>query len=212
MPDMKYLVHQGDCISSLAFKFGVSIDKMWNHSANARLRQERQDLNVLKPGDIIFIPARELKEENGATEQRHRFRRKEVPAKLCLRLLDWEDRPRGNLRYVLMIDGISRSGMTNPNGEIDEWISPNARRAILHIEEQDGTEEYELSLGHLDPVSEASGVIQRLTNLGYHCGGATALGEQTYAALRAFQNKYNLSPTGQADAETRQKLQEIHEA
>lgn len=85
MPE--YKVKQGDCASSIAQKSGLFWETVWNHSKNAKLRNKRSDPNVLCPGDLIFIPDKEEKLESCATEQRHRFQRKGVPAKLRLRIL-----------------------------------------------------------------------------------------------------------------------------
>ena len=77
-----YTVKQGDCISSIAQKHGLFWDKVWNHPKNANLQERRKDPNVLSPGDVVFVPDKDEKEESGATEQRHRFKRKGVPEKL----------------------------------------------------------------------------------------------------------------------------------
>jgi N-acetylmuramoyl-L-alanine amidase len=67
----------------------------------------------------------------------------------------------------------------------------------------------ELDLGALDPVFEATGVRERLHNLGYladvgDAGAATG-------ALKAFQEDKGMSPTGVLDATVRQKLQQAHD-
>ena len=92
MPIEHEITH-GDCIDSIALRYGFFPDTLWNHSANADLKQLRKDPNVLFPGDKLVIPDLQLREENGATEKRHRFRRKGVPAKLHLRFLKAKDPP-----------------------------------------------------------------------------------------------------------------------
>lgn len=89
----EYQVKSGDCINSIAFNHGFFWETLWNHGQNSELKNKRKDPNVLKEGDVIHIPDLTLKEESGATEQRHRFRLKAVPAKLHLRFLKPKDSP-----------------------------------------------------------------------------------------------------------------------
>ena len=83
-----YTVKQGDCISSIAQKHGLFWDKVWNHPKNSRLKEQRKKPSILYPGDVVFVPDKDKKEESGATEQRHRFRKKGAPAKLRLRIME----------------------------------------------------------------------------------------------------------------------------
>ena len=80
-------VRQHECINSLANRYSLFSETIWRHSNNAELRSLRQNPNILNPGDEVFIPDMEIKQEAVATEQRHRFRRKGVPAKLRLQIL-----------------------------------------------------------------------------------------------------------------------------
>lgn len=86
MPD--YKVKQGDCISSIATRHGLFWEKVWNHPKNSRLKEQRKDPNILYAGDVVFVPEKDKKEESGATEQKHRFRKKGTPAKLRLRIME----------------------------------------------------------------------------------------------------------------------------
>jgi hypothetical protein len=204
----KYIVEQGDCISSIAYEHGFFWDTLWNHVENAQLKQDRKDPNILFPGDEVFIPDKEEKTESCATEQRHRFCKRGVPSKLRLRLLD-NDEPRAKVDYILIVDGQIFSGTTDAEGRLEHTIPPNAESATLIIgEEQD---EYKLKLGHIDPIDEISGIQHRLNNLGFDCGEVDGvLDEETKLALRKFQKKYEIPETGQPDSETRRKIQELH--
>jgi hypothetical protein len=84
---MDYQVNSGDCISSVAFNHGFFWETLWNHGDNSELKSKRKDPNILKEGDVVHIPDLTLKEESCATENRHRFKLKGVPAKLKLRLM-----------------------------------------------------------------------------------------------------------------------------
>lgn len=83
-----YEVNAGECVSSIAFEHGFYWRTLWDHSSNAALKARRKDPNVLLAGDVVHIPDLTLQEESGATEARHRFQLKGVPAKLRIRLLE----------------------------------------------------------------------------------------------------------------------------
>ena len=82
-----YVVSGGECISSIAFDHGFFWETLWNDPDNAELKSTREYPNVLLEGDRVTIPELRLHNENGGTEEKHRFRKKGVPAKLILRFL-----------------------------------------------------------------------------------------------------------------------------
>ena len=87
----EYKGNSGDCISSIAFNHGFFWETLWNHGSNSELKSKRKDPNILKEGDVVHIPDLTLKQETCATEARHRFKLKGVPAKLRLRLVKNKD-------------------------------------------------------------------------------------------------------------------------
>jgi Putative peptidoglycan binding domain len=205
----EYEVQQGDCLNSIAHRAGHFWRTIWDHPNNAELKQKRGDPNVLLPGDRLTIPPPELKEVSRPTEKRHRFVRKGEPAKLRLRVLFEDDRPRANQPFRLIIDGSLSSGVTDSDGKLEVPIPCDAQRGKLIIGPDETT--VELALGSVDPITEISGVQGRLNNLGFNCGEPGAvLNNSTKAALKYFQKKNNLAETGVPDAPTRQKLQEAH--
>jgi hypothetical protein len=73
---IEHIVKKGESILSIADKYGLLSDSVWNDPTNSKVRSKRQYPDRLTPGDILYIREKEIKEESGATEQRHRFRRK----------------------------------------------------------------------------------------------------------------------------------------
>jgi hypothetical protein len=205
-----YTVKQGECIESIAFKHGHFWQTVWDHPNNQQLRSARTSHNVLLPGDKVFVPDLRQKQETGATAQRHRFRRKGVPCRLVM-IFKHEDQPRANVPYVLEVDGKLFSGKTDAQGGIRHPVPPNARRGKITLGTGDETEEYYLRLGGLDPITEVSGIQQRLRKLGFGSGEVDGvLGPETQAAIRAFQAKHGLNETGEPDQATRDKLKQEH--
>jgi murein L,D-transpeptidase YcbB/YkuD len=197
----KHKVKQGECILSIAENNGFFWETLWNSSDNSDLKRKRENPNELEPGDIVVIPDKQLKEVTGGTEQKHRFRRKGVPAKLRLQVKR-NDEPRANVPYQLTIDGDTKTGQTDSNGIIEEAIPPNAVQAELKIGDVGNEEIYTFNLGTLDPIDTDNGIKGRLRNLGYD------VTRNLSDAIRAFQVKEGLQDTGVADEATKAKLVE----
>lgn len=194
----------GECLSSIGFQYGFSPETLWHHEANTALRELRKDPYVLLPGDEVVIPDLQLGSVAIETGRRHTFRRKAVPAKLKLRLVR-NDAPRAGERYELHVDGRVLTGSTDADGRLEHMIPPDAREGTLLL--RGGVERYALKLGHLDPISEPSGVKARLKNLGLYRGPITGgLDADAAEALRAFQTRRGLLATGQIDEPTRAAL------
>lgn len=195
-------VKEGECISSIAHRYGHFWETLWDDPGNSELRELRKDPNVLQPGDVVMIPDKKLKEESGAEGKRHRFRLKGVPARFQLTLQE-NGEARADVEYVLEIDGELHRGRTDDEGKIDHPLPRGARRGKLILDEE---EEYVLDFGDLDPVEEERGAIQRLDNLGY-LGSSEG---DTQAAIRQFQEEYGLELTGDLDDATRDALVTAH--
>src|SRR5205823_8856403 len=158
---INYSVKEGDCISSIAFENGFFPDTIWNNPNNAELKAKRKDPNILMPGDVVFVPDKRIKELSEPTNQVHKFRVKNVPAKLNLRLL-FDGEPRRSETFTLDIDGKISIDKTDSDGNIKISIPPNAKNGKLTIGTGERKMEYDLELGRLDPVDKISGVQARL--------------------------------------------------
>ena len=207
---INHTVCQGDSVISLSETHGLFAVTIWNDPGNTGLRQKRADMNVLMPGDVVVIPDKRQRLEKRPTGQTHRFRRKGIPAIFRFQIFDMHI-PRASQHYTLTVDGVELRGTTDGSGILEQYIPAQAKEGKLVI----GDDKFQLNFqfGYLDPVNELSGIQKRLNNLGYDCGTEDGtLNDATTQALLAFQRASDLPRTGEADAATKKKLEEIHDA
>jgi N-acetylmuramoyl-L-alanine amidase len=148
-------------MNSIAFDAGFFWRTLWDHPGNAELRRTRGNPMVLRKGDRVTIAEKEPRIETGATEQRHRFRRKGVPAIVSLRFLE-EGEPRANVPCLITIDGLRTERSTNGDGVLVVPIPPNAREGHVELGKGEDRVIYQLDLGCLDPHGTVRGMQQRL--------------------------------------------------
>jgi hypothetical protein len=218
-----HIVDQGDHLTSIACEHGFKdTSAISAHPENKELLDKRADPNVLLPGDSVFIPEAQSREETGPTEQRHRFKL-HIP-KILLRIIlkDPDGKPHQNAAYLLKLRYRRKDrefrGTTNAEGLLKQEIPADAQSAYLALDSLGLF--YELRIGHLDPVREdkegkavITGVKARLTNLGFDCGSVDGeLDPQTREAIKEFQRRYleQSEPTGELDARTLDALQKEH--
>ena len=212
---IEYVVKQGDCIASIAFKHGFFPETLLSAPQNENIRKKRLNLNILMKGDTIFVMDKREKFIPISAENKYRFRRKGVPDMLHLVLAEEDGTPCSRLNYCIDIDGHKRSGKTNKDGVIRHVIKPYARKARLWIEDEpeDGNlkEIYEIHLGDLNPITEESGVLMRLRNLGYYDGSVEGpIDDGVALAIEEFQEYEGLTVTGKLNDETTQRIEEKH--
>lgn len=207
---IQHTIRQGDSITSLAEKYGHFVETIWDHPDNAQLKELRQDMDILMPGDVVVIPDKRLKEVKKPDKKKHVFKRRGVPAIFRMQVFTM-DQPRANEAYRLNIDGRTLEGTTDDQGVLEQHVPTGAREGVL-IFDSDGTRMI-LQFGHLNPIDDLSGVQQRLKNLGIYFGPED--GQESPAltsAIQAFQSRMDLEPTGELDQPTRDKLEELHDS
>ena len=211
MPE--YKVKQGDCISSIAEKYGLFGEKVWDHPNNSRLKEKRKDPNILYPGDKVFVPEKEKKEKSGNTEQRHRFKSKGKRRYLRLVIQDPQENPLVRKPYILEIDGRlledpgATESKTDNNGVIEHQIPAGANKGRLSIDNEIWT----LKLSSLDPLETIEGIQGRLNNMNYQVGPIDGIeGPRTREAIRNFQRDYDLVVDGKCGHKTQEKLKKVY--
>lgn len=190
------VVTSGMCLGAIADASGHFWETLQELPANKEVLQGYREAHMLRQGDRITVPPLQQKEEACAMNRRHRFRRRGVPEKLRLRMVDIFE-VMANEPYILVVDGERRDGTTDADGLLDEWIAPGAQSAILYI----GEDTYELLLGALQPASTLPGAMAHLLNLGY-LFEPTEVEAEIRAAIGAFQVDRFLEPTFALDETT----------
>jgi len=197
----QHKVRGGECLASIAAHYGFSVDTIWNLADNSSLKEKRKDPNTLVPGDVVVIPDRREKLVSCETAKTHRF--KLSAGSTIFRLQMFEDEEAlANQEFELKIEGKSYTGTTDDQGLLEVTIPANAVDGLLIIGPD--RKVFELRFGHLQPITEPKGVEARLRNLGF-------LDPDIEHALRAFQKRFGLEETGEADQATTDKLTELHD-
>jgi len=233
-----HIVRQGESVMSIAEGNGFLCETLWNHPKNSGLKTKRGDPDVLMPGDVLHIPDRGEKKESAGVEQCHNFKRKGIPAvvRVVLRKPKEEpdekveqkatdpsefeepepkaadDQPMADVPYKVYADGkLVKDGKTGGDGKIEAKIPPAARGAWIVLDPGTPKERtVNLNIRGMDPIEEVPGVCKRLNNLGFPCPVEEEVTPAVADALRAFQRKNGLEPTGEADAGTRDHLKKAH--
>ena len=205
-----YVVQAGECLESIAVVHGFFWQTLWDLPENADLKRVREDPMVLRAGDRITIPELRLKHEQRATEARHRFRRKSVPAKMRIRFLD-DDVPLSGVSYTVKIDGRVQQGRTDADGFIEFLIPPDAKQGTVELKDGEETRLYTLQLGQLDPHDSVAGVQHRLSNLGFYTGPIDGKKSgELQQAISDFQMAHALEVDGMLNDSTCEAIRDAH--
>jgi hypothetical protein len=209
-----HIVKQGECLSVIASRHGMSWKQLWDDPGNEKLRERRKDPNVLYPGDEVAIPEAKrsrvaLTLDASTTVVR---RRAGGTSPFTLKLLDASGKPLANTEYKFTVGSETRTGRTDKAGMLREELALDVDAAVVEF----GGKRYELEIGHLNPLEETddaglSGAQARLKNLGYRIPAIDGKkNDATERALRKFQADEGLDVTGELDDATRARLRERH--
>lgn len=227
-----HVIQPGECVDSIAFRYGVLADAIWDHEKNAELRKTRERRDVLLPGDEVFIPPVRRKTEAVSTSRSTTFIAKRALRDIRLKLVKDpktapspppmlkpneydaplpaapKSEPWAEVQVEIVCQGFRWSGQTDGEGKLRAQVPMGLSRAEMIV--AGGTEDerhFDLRFGALDPVNTPSGIAQRLSNLGYRAQAQQQSTPELVNALRSFQHARGLPITGEADEKTRAELQ-----
>ncbi len=212
-----HTVEQGEYLSQIASQYGFrSYETIWNHPSNAALKQKRDNPNVLLPGDRLFIPEKRDSPQGRPTDNKHQFQVTSTKLSLRLRLTNRFDNPIANRRCALEFNGERKVLSTTGEGQVETPIPQTTHQAHLTLDDPiNGPLQQDLRVGDLDPVTEPSGQLARLVNMGYYLGEQdTVDDEQLRSAIEEFQcdhhQDYNLTVDGVCGPKTQNALKQVY--
>ncbi|MFO0548748.1 MAG: peptidoglycan-binding domain-containing protein [Polyangiaceae bacterium] len=208
-----YIIRRGDHLQALAFERGATVDEVWNHASNDKLRALRASPDVLSPGDVIYLPISKL---SGASLRKQSTN--QYQATVPLQRLELELRFTG-CELAPETPGCTvdpASGARVTKEEVGESASPSQKIVRVTLECPITTKtilldvvnferKYQLVVGDVDPSTTVAGVAKRLENLGYLTSGGPIEEADVPRAVKAFQRAAGL-PEGELDQATRDAL------
>ncbi|MFW3899039.1 peptidoglycan-binding domain-containing protein [Pseudomonas putida] len=211
---IRHTISAGESTISLSELHGHFAQTIWADPGNESLRQGRQDMNALLPGDELTIPARRRKTIAASIGKRYVLQRKGIPAIYRLQVRSG-GRPVGRCAYLLTVDKhLVLDGWTDDNGVLATWLPAQSREGVLEIQSNGYWSDLTLRLrfGGLGPLEDDQGVAHRLANLGIlvRREGAPSA-DELEAAVRTFQGLQGLEVTGRIDSLLRERLYAVHD-
>ncbi|MEZ4298384.1 MAG: peptidoglycan-binding domain-containing protein [Polyangiaceae bacterium] len=210
-------VRLGDCIGSLAKQYGFAdYKKIYDDAANATLKNDRKNPNVLAEGDTVQVPDKAPKEADALAGTAHKFKVKVLETLVRIIVQDDTGAAIADKKYKLTVGAATFEGKTAADGKIEHPIDAGEKNGTLELWIKEGAGidglKMDLELGALEHESKDRACQARLLNLSFECGGTGgALDDATKAALRGFQKANGLTVNGNLDNATRDKLRTIHE-
>ncbi|MCP3940950.1 MAG: peptidoglycan-binding protein [Desulfobacteraceae bacterium] len=212
MPTYK-IKKDNECILTIAEKHKFKKwEKIYDHPKNEFLKTtHRKDPMCLKKGDEIYIPPKEQKKEACQIYKINKYVVPVLKSYFSIQLRDHRDQILAGVNYKLEIENKEFTGQSTQEGVVEEEISLKDEFGYLTIWPFKDFPEKEIrwrvKLGHLDPVNTTTGQQGRLNNLGSQVGFIdNEKGPVTDQAIKKFQQKNNLTVSGEANPDTQEKL------
>ena len=210
-----HVVKQGERLATIADMYGVSPTIIYADPDNADLWKKRPNPNQLMPGDEVSLgdpnrpsdlptgAAHTLMISDGGDETLSIFLGSRTDASYAGRKFELKVGDR-TVQDTVPDDNVivADIALGSDSGELKVWLSGDPEVIAT----------WTLQIGHLDPITEVSGVQARLNNLGYDAGDVDGNeDDDLQAAVAAFQDDVGLAPSGQVDDDFRAALDQAHD-
>lgn len=209
----KHKVRRGEHLARLAYQHGHrSVFDIWDHEANAGLRERRLDPGVLRIGDEIEIPTAEPFEFHGLAVGRRHVIEVDLPyPSVRVQFAFANELPIVGPDVVVRaeFDGETVEVATDAEGIFEVELFPETENVSFTTLGR----KLACTFSTLQPVDTFAGIHDRLANLGYDPGGRTARrprdGVAFLSAVQEFQCDHGLKIDGDPGDDTQLKLLEI---
>jgi hypothetical protein len=210
----RHVIKQGEYLAELAYRHRFDEADVWDDPANAELKEKRPNPQILAPGDVLHVPEKK-RQPVALTVGGNNSYRAEVPMGVVILGFVKEGQPWAGEPFE--IESLGVKGETDAEGRLMISAPVTTREVLVLFPRR--CEYYAVRIGDLDPISEPSGVRQRLGHLGHHgwllAGLGEAPGEHDPAwdalMIAAFQRAEGLLPaSGEMDDPTRDRLLARH--
>jgi hypothetical protein len=185
---------------------------VWGHSKNEELRKARSSAFILRSGDVLHIPEpaprRWLSVKVGAP---NRFVVTLPKVKITVTFLSL-GKPLASEPYTIQELPDLKGLTTDGSGTLTFDAPVSLEIATLEFTAHGLIQE--LRIGHLDPITSTSGVVQRLRNLGFLADTERLIDELddplASQEIANFQAAHGCPVTGTLDDASRKKLSDVH--
>ncbi len=171
-------VAAGETVSSIAASYGFTDweAKVWNAAENAQLKEKRINPNTLLPGDEVFIPELEQKQEGRPVDAWHQFHVKRNKRFLRVKLQNADDTAIANRPYTIEPEPtfrgvfVQKNQTTSAEGMVEEEIPHTLTKATLVLPEDNLR--VKLQVGFLQPLPASEPVEGPSLDVGGALSGA----------------------------------------
>jgi N-acetylmuramoyl-L-alanine amidase len=204
-----YVIRQGDYLVKLAARMGFDAATVWGDPKNKALADLRGDMNILRPGDVIYLPDPVppvwLPANVGATNV---YTAEGATCEVTL-TLQYAGQPLVGASFT--VEELPGLGTLTTGGGGNVTLTVPLNLVAVTLDFPDLGVAQRLRIGHLDPLTTPSGQLGRLRNLGFAADGAFDSEQDALSdAVETYQRMSKVDVTGELDAAAQDTLKTAH--
>jgi hypothetical protein len=209
---MKHTVVQGECLISIAQKFGIANWRtIYDAPENEAFKKLRKTPNMICPGDVVYIPTLTGTKQPANLNKKTTYVLKKAKGYLSICLVDSKNNPLPDIPYDVSFYKSERDKKGEPlleikdkksdaDGYVEHQLPKGAKFAVLtyspYPTRPSLKQNMGLKVGELDDPSTQLGMRSRLNHFGFYSGDGRMKEPETdmfNTQLAGFKDKYGLS-------------------